>query len=99
LLVSNTKEKLLKNIKILYQHVKEHCFEEEALMRKFNTLDYQEHIKEHKSLLNIILKMEGKIVDDNWDKIKVREFVDKWKLHIVDLDMPANNFMKQHYAF
>jgi putative two-component system protein, hydrogenase maturation factor HypX/HoxX len=99
LLVSNTKEKLLKNIKILYQHVKEHCFEEEALMRKFNTLDYQEHIKEHKSLLNIILKMEGKIVDDNWDKIKVREFVDKWKLHIVDLDIPANNFMKQHYAF
>ena len=99
LLIANNKEVLLKNIKILDQHVKQHCCEEEALMKKFHYLNYLEHKKQHKNLLDILYEMRRKIIDDNWNQVEVRKFVDQWKLHIVDSDMPANTFMKQHYAY
>ena len=99
LLVSNTKDLRLKNVNILFQHVKNHCSEEEKLMKKFNYLKYQEHTQEHKNLLNLIFEMDRKVNDDNWNQDEVKKFVDQWKLHIVDSDLPADNFIKQHYAY
>ena len=98
LISSQTKEELLKNIKLLYQHVKEHFSVEEALMKKFKYQNYLEHEKEHNSLLQILFEMSHKINNNNWNQTEVEEFVDKWKVHIIDSDMYVNNFIKQHYA-
>ncbi len=98
LLSSQTKKELLENIKLLDHHVKEHFSMEETLMKKFKYQHYQKHEKEHHSLLHMLLEMVGKINENKWDQIELRNFVDHWKLHIVDSDLPANNFMKQHYA-
>ena len=44
-------------------------------------------------------KMKLKINNDRGNQNEVCKFVDRWKLHIVESDMPANNVIKQHYAY
>jgi len=67
-------------------------------MKKFGYQHYLEHKQEHKNILQKIVEIDNKINNDKWNETEVEEFVDTWKLHIVDSDMPANNFMKQLYA-
>lgn len=51
LIASHTKEELLKNIHLIYQHVKEHFVAEESLMQELNYHGLQEHNKEHNMML------------------------------------------------
>lgn len=98
LMASRTKDELLENIHLLHKHVKAHFSEEEALMKKSNYHGYQQHEKEHHSMLKHIFEMGHKIKDDKWDKIEVQNFVDKWGVHIINSDMSVNSFMKQQQA-
>ncbi|NOQ16244.1 MAG: hypothetical protein GQ581_04225 [Methyloprofundus sp.] len=94
LIASHTKEELLKNIHLIYQHVKEHFVAEESLMKELNYHGLQEHNKEHNMMLQKLTSMDHKINDDNWNQSEVQDFVDEWGAHIIHSDMSFNDYMK-----
>ncbi|BCG63632.1 MAG: putative two-component system protein, hydrogenase maturation factor HypX/HoxX [Methyloprofundus sp.] len=94
LIASHTKEELLKNIHLIYQHVKEHFVAEESLMQELNYHGLQEHNKEHNMMLKKLTNMDHKINDDNWNQAEVQDFVDEWGAHIIHSDMSFNDYMK-----
>jgi putative two-component system hydrogenase maturation factor HypX/HoxX len=95
LVSSVNKEELIKNIKLIYQHVKEHFYEEEQLMEQLKFEQYKGHVKEHHVMLQKLETMNHKIANDDWKQNDVQEFMDKWGKHIIYSDMQFNNFNKK----
>ena len=95
LFLSNNKEQLKLNIKLLYQHVKEHCSSEELLMQKHHYYDYRDHGQEHVSMLKQILELDHKINDDSWKQDEAQAFINAWGKHIIQFDIPFHHFIKK----
>jgi putative two-component system hydrogenase maturation factor HypX/HoxX len=95
LVASSTKKELQHNIEPLYQHVKEHFYAEETLMKKTSYHSYQGHKQEHNRMLKKLIEMDDKINDDNWNQDEVQDFVENWAKHIIHSDMSFNRYMKQ----
>jgi putative two-component system hydrogenase maturation factor HypX/HoxX len=95
LVCSANREQLNNNIKLIYQHVKEHFNEEEQLMEQLDFDQYKGHVREHQVMLEKLEAMNHKISNDNWKQNDVQEFMDKWGKHIIHSDMQLNNFQKQ----
>ncbi len=95
LVSSVNREELNKNIKLIYQHVKEHFNEEETLMEQLDFGHYKGHVREHIVMLEKLVAMEHKITHDDWSQNDVQEFMDKWGKHIIHSDMPFNVFQQK----
>jgi putative two-component system hydrogenase maturation factor HypX/HoxX len=79
----------------LYQHVKEHFVEEEALMKKVGFHHYASHVKEHNLMLDALMEMDKRIQADCWQAEDIEHFLDKWTKHIVNSDMVFNQHWKE----
>jgi len=83
----------------LYQHVKEHFGEEEALMKQANFYNYKSHAKEHNVMLEKLLEMDKKIQNDQLNHDEIHYFIDKWAKHIVNSDMLFNQHWQEMNKF
>jgi putative two-component system hydrogenase maturation factor HypX/HoxX len=79
----------------LYQHVKDHFDEEEALMKKSGFHLFEHHAKEHNLMLEKLLEMDKNIQNDQLGHEDIQKFIDKWTKHIVYSDMAFNQFWKE----
>jgi putative two-component system hydrogenase maturation factor HypX/HoxX len=88
LLVSSiSREELIKNSQLIYEHVKEHFRVEEKLMKKSGFRNYKGHIREHNVMLEKLADIDQKITNDKWKPSEIEEFMDKWGKHIIHSDM------------
>ncbi|HEY8159459.1 MAG TPA: hypothetical protein VIF10_12220 [Methylobacter sp.] len=55
---------------------------------------YKSHAKEHNTILEKLTEIEHKIVNSEWKKRDIREFMDKWVEHIIHSDMVFNTYLK-----
>jgi len=94
LISSVSREDLSKNIQLICQHVKEHFNAEEDLMERTDFQNYKEHVREHSAMLEKLSEIDHKIINDDWRQKDVREFMDKWRDHIIYSDMAFNYFLK-----
>lgn len=99
LLTTKNRDALLEIMFNLYQHVKEHFVEEEALMKKVGFHHYANHVKEHNVMLDALMEMDKRIQDDCWQPEDIERFLDKWTKHIVNSDMVFNQHWKEMYTF
>lgn len=99
LLASRDKDELMGVILKLYQHVKEHFGEEEALMKKSGFHRYQTHAREHNYMLEKLLDMDHKIKNDTWNPSDIEGFIEKWTQHIINADMLFNQHWKEMNQF
>ena len=98
LVSSVNREELNKNIRLIYQHVKEHFDAEEELMEQSGFRNYKGHIREHNIMLEKLVEIDHKITHDDWSQNDIQEFMDRWAKHIIHSDMPFNIFQKQQDA-
>ncbi|WP_262965233.1 hemerythrin domain-containing protein [Methylobacter psychrophilus] len=95
LVSSINKEELIKNIQLIYQHVKEHFNAEEELMEQSGFRYYKGHAKEHKIMLEKLIEIDRKIINDDWKQNDIQGFMDKWAKHIINSDMAFNVYQKE----
>jgi hemerythrin-like metal-binding protein len=95
LVSSINKEELIKNIQLIYQHVKEHFNAEEELMEQSGFRYYKGHAKEHKIMLEKLIEIDHKIITDDWKQNDIQGFMDKWAKHIINSDMAFNVYQKE----
>lgn len=99
LLDTHNKDERLDIMFNLYQHVKEHFGEEEALMKKSGFHRYESHAREHNLMLEKLLEMDKKIQEDQLKHDDIQIFIDKWTKHIVHSDMAFNQHWKEMNLF
>lgn len=92
---SSSKAELNDNIQLLYQHVKEHFADEEALMKKVGFHGYKGHEKEHQFMLEKLIAIHNKINNNDWKQADIEDFVDKWAKHILNADMKFDTYFKK----
>ena len=95
LVASINREELIKNSRLIYQHVKEHFSDEEELMEKSGFRNYKGHIREHNAMLEKLAEMDKKITNDDWKQNDIQEFMDRWGKHIIHSDMAFNAYQKE----
>jgi len=95
LVSSVNREELIKNIQSMYRHVKEHFDAEEELMEQLNFRQYKGHVREHNVMLEKLVEMDHKIMNDDWKQSDIQEFMDKWGKHIIHSDIAFNAYLKQ----
>ena len=92
---SINREELIKNSRLIYQHVKEHFSAEEELMEKSGFRSYKGHVREHNVMLEKLAEMDHKITNDEWKQIDIEEFMDRWGKHIINSDMAFDAYHKE----
>ena len=95
LVSSINREELIKNSRLIYQHVKEHFSAEEEHMEKSGFRNYKGHVREHNFMLEKLVEMDHKITHDDWKQTDIQEFMDKWGKHIINSDMAFNAYLKE----
>ena len=95
LVSSISREELIKNSQLIYEHVKEHFRVEEKLMKKSGFRNYKGHIREHNVMLEKLADMDQKIANDEWKQSEIEEFMDKWGKHIIHSDMAFDAYQKE----
>ncbi len=95
LVSSVNREELNKNIQLIYQHVKEHFDAEEELMEQSGFKRSKHHVTEHQVMLDKLVEMDHKIMNDDWKQSDIQDFMDKWGEHILHSDMAFNAFLKK----
>lgn len=95
LVSSVNREELTKNIQLIYQHVKEHFNAEEELMEQSGFQRNKGHVREHNVMLEKLVEMDHKIMNDDWKQSDIQDFMDKWGKHILHSDMAFNVFLKK----
>lgn len=99
LITAKSRDALLDIMFNLYQHVKEHFVEEEAIMKQVGFHHYATHVKEHNVMLDKLMEMDKRIQEDNWQPDDIKQFLDKWTKHIVNSDMLFNQHWKEMNKF
>ncbi|MCQ8182939.1 enoyl-CoA hydratase-related protein [Methylomonas sp. SURF-1] len=99
LLAARNKDERLDLMFELYQHVKEHFAEEEALMKKSGFQHYPNHAKEHNLMLEKLMEMDKKIQHDQLAQTDLPEFIERWTKHIVNSDMAFSQHWKEMNVF
>lgn len=99
LMAARNKDERLDLMFELYQHVKEHFAEEEALMKKSGFQHYPNHAKEHNLMLEKLLEMDKKIQHDQLAQTDLPEFIERWTKHIVNSDMAFSQHWKEMNVF
>jgi putative two-component system hydrogenase maturation factor HypX/HoxX len=92
---SINREELIKNAKLIYQHVKEHFSAEEDLMEKSGFRSYKGHVREHNVMLEKLIEMDQKIINADWRQSDIQEFMDRWGKHIIHSDMAFNAYQNE----
>ncbi len=92
---SVNREELVKNAKLIYQHVKEHFSAEEEVMEKSGFRSYKRHVGEHSAMLEKLVEMDQKIINDDWKQSDIQEFMGNWGKHIIHSDMAFNAYQKE----
>ena len=95
LVSSINREELVKNSRMIYQHVKEHFRGEEILLKKSGFRNYKGHVKEHTVMLEKLADMDQKIANDEWKQSDIQEFMERWGKHIINSDMAFNAYRKK----
>ena len=95
LLSSLNRDELVRNSRMIYEHVKEHFSAEEELMRKSDFRSLKGHVKEHNAMLEKLTKMDHKITNDKWNQRDIEEFMEGWGKHIIYSDMAFNAYRKK----
>ena len=95
LIASINREELKKNGQLIYEHVKEHFFDEEELMEKSGFRNYKGHVREHNAMLEKLADINQKIAKDDWKENDIQEFMDRWGKHIIHSDMAFNVYQKE----
>lgn len=95
LVASINREELIKNSQLIYEHVKEHFFDEEELMEKSGFRNYKGHVREHNFMLEKLAEMNQKIANDDWKENDIQEFMDRWGKHIIKSDMAFDAYHKE----
>ena len=95
LVSSVSREELIKNSQLIYEHVKEHFRVEEKLMKKSGFRNYKGHIREHNVMLEKLADIGQKITNDEWKPSEIEEFMDKWGKHIIHSDMAFDAHHKE----
>ena len=95
LVSSINREELIKNSRLIYQHVKEHFFAEEELMEKSGFPSIKGHVREHNTMLEKLVEMDHKIINDSWKHSDIQEFMEGWGKHIIHSDMAFNAYQKE----
>ena len=97
LVSSINKEELKKNIQLIFSHVKEHFDAEEDLMKQYDFRNFQGHKREHEVIVEKLIEMDRKIVNNDWKKSDIQNFMDRWAKHIIHSDIPFNIvYQKEH---
>ncbi len=79
----------------LYQHVREHFAEEEALMREVNFPNYAEHVVSHNMILSKLNDVSQKIASDNGASEAIHTLLTEWMLnHVANADLQLARFIK-----
>lgn len=95
LVSSINREELIRNIQMIYQHVKEHFNAEEELMEQSGFRNYKGHAREHNVMLEKLAEIDHKIMNDDWKQSDIQEFMDNWEKHIIHSDMAFNAYQKE----
>jgi putative two-component system hydrogenase maturation factor HypX/HoxX len=95
LVASINREELIKNSQLIYQHVKEHFSAEEELMEKSGFRNYKGHVREHNAMLEKLVEIDHKIINNNWKQNDIQEFMDRWGKHIINSDMAFDAYHKE----
>jgi putative two-component system hydrogenase maturation factor HypX/HoxX len=95
LMASASREELAKNSRLIYAHVKEHFNVEEELMEQSDFRNAKAHAREHKLMLEHLLELDQKIINDDWKQNDIQDFMDKWGKHIMHSDMTFNTYLKE----
>jgi putative two-component system hydrogenase maturation factor HypX/HoxX len=95
LVSSINREELIKNVQLIYQHVKEHFSDEEELMEKSGFRNYKGHVREHNAMLEKLAEIDQKIANDDWKQNDMQEFMDRWGKHIIHSDMAFDAYQKE----
>ncbi|MCX7096420.1 MAG: enoyl-CoA hydratase-related protein [Methylococcales bacterium] len=91
---STSHEALVKNIRLIYQHVQAHFKAEEELMGNMGFRNLKTHAREHQTMLERLLQMEQKIALVEWQRSDIEEFMASWGQHIIHSDMAFNAYQK-----
>lgn len=79
----------------LYQHVREHFTEEEALMRKIKYPCYAEHVESHNNILTKLNVVSQKIANDDGASKAIKEMLMDWMLnHVAIADVELAHFIQ-----
>ena len=95
LISSINREELIKNSRLIYQHVKEHFSAEEELIENSGFRNYKEHLREHSAMLEKLEEMDHKIINDSWKQSYIQDFMERWGKHIIHSDMTFNAYQKE----
>ncbi|WP_051906306.1 enoyl-CoA hydratase-related protein [Methylomarinum vadi] len=93
------KPELLGAIDELMQHVRVHFADEEAIMQKVGFRDFENHVREHRMMLEQLLMLTHKIELDACHREELQDFLDKWTNHILHSDMAFNRHWKEMYKY
>jgi hemerythrin len=81
----------------LYQHVREHFADEEALMKMVGFPGYQAHVESHNRILKNLGEVSHAIGKDAMDPKVIVEFLTDWGLkHIPHDDAQVAAYVKAH---
>lgn len=95
---SRSMDELVKNIRLIYQHVEQHFITEEQLMSQSEFPNYKAHVREHNAMLEKLTEVNHKIMSDDWKQNDIHEFMNKWGKHILNSDMIFNGYSKRQDA-
>lgn len=81
----------------LYQHVREHFAEEEALMRQVGFPQYAEHVESHNRMLADLNSVSQKIGKNEASPDAIRALLMDWALnHIAFADVQVAGYVQSH---
>lgn len=93
---NNDQQKTYHNIMALYHYVKEHFAAEEAIMKRYNYADYDEHIKEHALLSARLDEINSDVIRGEIGPGEVMRFMRSWLLnHILGRDILLGDYLRQ----
>lgn len=81
----------------LYQHVREHFAEEEALMRKVGFPQYTEHVESHNKMLADLNTVSQKIGKNEVSPDAIQALLKDWAMnHIAHADVQVAAYIQCH---
>lgn len=84
---------------LFYQHVREHFYAEEQLMKQTSYPGYQKHVEQHNQMLDRLVEISETVQKKQWHPSDIKEFVNGWVLvHILQEDMLLGAYLKTHPA-
>jgi len=91
----SSNEALIKDLMLLYRHVREHFQLEEQIMAEYHYPERAHHVAEHDLMLGALVDKSATVRAGQWEREQVLEFMQQWLSHIKSCDSQFKDFLTQ----